>query len=189
MRTPMRTPLMLLAVAAAGPQGCTLGTTPGEFGPAMTPRGVETRLGLPGRVALVGELLTVSDSGLIVLAAGPRVVHAHWPALQSATFRQVRARLSGGIPPDARTRERIRLVSRFPYGMQPELMTRLLVSLGLEQVEVVRSSGADVADTGRAAAADWSDSLFVAQARAGTARYQELDSAIADGFRRIGGDF
>ncbi len=184
----MRTPWMFIAAAAAL-QGCMIGATPRKFGPAVSPKGVETRLTLPGRVALVGELLSVSDSGLLVLVTGRRMVHAYWPALREATFRQVRARIQAGRPPDARTRERVRMVSRFPYGMAPELTARLLESLGIERIEVVRGAGADPAGAARAAAGEWSESLFVSRARAGTARYHELDSAITDGFRRIGGDF
>lgn len=176
----MRSRCNSIVMAVSWLSACTLGTRPGNFGPATSPRGIETRLTLEASTIL-GELVSVSDSGLIVLAGDRRLVHAHWATMRRATFRKLRAALEGGNAPDAATRERIRLVSRFPQGMSPELTARLLESLGRDRIEVLR---------GPTAAADQrSDSLFAAAARAGSARYGELDSAIADGFRRIGGDF
>src|SRR5687768_9850597 len=185
----MRATGIAIVMALSGLSACTLGSRPGSFGPATSPRGIETRLILQA-AAIAGELVSVSDSGLIVLASDRRLVHAHWAAVRRATFRQVRATVEGGRAPDVATRERLRLVSRFPQGMSPELTTRLLESLGSDQVEVHRGPSPDHAETdGTAAGEQRSESLFTAAARAGSARYRELDSAVVDGFRRIGGDF
>lgn len=175
----MRPKCHSIVMALSWLSACTLGTRPGNFGPATSPRGIETRLTLEASTIL-GELVSVSDSGLIVLAGDRRLVHAHWATMRRATFRKLRGALEGGRAPDAATRERIRLVSRFPQGLSPELTARLLESLGSDRLEILRGS---------AAADQLSDSVFAAAARAGSARYGELDSAIADGFRRIGGDF
>jgi len=190
----MRLSSIPAAAAALTLAACTLGSRPATFAPARSPQGVEARIALWGPrrtvTALVGELLSVTDSGLVVLSADRRVVHAHWPAQVSATFRQVPVRLTGGQAPDARARERLRLVSRFPQGLSPELTARLLASLGRDHVEELRGDHAAPAGSAAAARADAAgDSLFLAAARAGSAQYRDLDAAIADGFRLVGGDF
>jgi hypothetical protein len=178
----MRIPSITIAAALLTLPACTLGSRPATFGPARSPQGIETRITLraPRHTAatITGELLSVTDSGLLVLSADRRLLHAHWPALRYATFRQIGVRLNDGRPPDMRARERLRLVSRFPQGMSPELTARLLESLGRERVEVLLGGTAVP-----------SDSLFLAAARTGSERYRHLDSAIADGFRLVGGDF
>lgn len=190
----MRIPSIPIAAALLTLSACTLGSRPATFGPARSPQGIEAHITLlaPRHTAatIVGELLSVTDSGLVVLSADRRLLYAHWPALRYASFRQISVRLNGGKAPDARAHERLRLVSRFPQGMSPELTARLLVSLGRERVEVLRGgAGAPTDSAAEAAAESRSDSLFVAAARAGSARYRHLDSAIADGFRLVGGDF
>ena len=173
---------------------CTLGSRPATFAPARSPQGIEARITPWARhytaATIVGELLSVSDSGLMVLSADRRLLHAHWPALARATFRQLGVRLEGGHAPDPRARERLRLVSRYPQGLSAELTSGLLASLGRERVEVLRGRTTAPASSAAAAAAEGAgDSLFIASARAGSSRYRDLDSAIADGFRLVGGDF
>ena len=179
---------MALTLAA-----CTLGSRPATFGPAQSPRGIEARI-TPWALhytaaTIAGELLSVTDSGLVLLSADRRLLHAHWPALQSARFRQLGVRLDNGNAPDHRARERLRLVSRYPQGLSAELASRLLASLGRERVEVLRGRKTAPASSAATPGEAVSDSLFIASARAGSVRYRDLDSAIADGFRLVGGDF
>jgi len=190
----MRIPSIPIATALLTLSACTLGSRPATFGPARSPQGIEARITMSAprytAATIVGELLSVTDSGLVVLSADRRLLYVHWPALRYATFRQIGVRLNAGKAPDARAQEQLRLVSRFPQGMSPELTARLLESLGRERVEVLHGETSARADS--AAAADGgsrSDSLFLAAARAGSARYRDLDSAVADGFRLVGGDF
>ena len=179
---------MALTLAA-----CTLGSRPATFGPAQSPRGIEARI-TPWALhytaaTIAGELLSVTDSGLVLLSADRRLLHAHWPALQSARFRQLGVRLDNGNAPDHQARERLRLVSRYPQGLSAELASRLLASLGRERVEVLRGRKTAPASSAATPGEAVSDSLFIASARAGSVRYRDLDSAIADGFRLVGGDF
>ena len=179
---------MALTLAA-----CTLGSRPATFGPAQSPRGIEARI-TPWALhytaaTIAGELLSVTDSGLVLLSADRRLLHAHWPALQSARFRQLGVRLDNGNAPDHRACERLRLVSRYPQGLSAELASRLLASLGRERVEVLRGRKTAPASSAATPGEAVSDSLFIASARAGSVRYRDLDSAIADGFRLVGGDF
>ena len=99
----MRTSAIAAAATALALAACTLGTRPATFEPARSPQGIEARIGYWGPrhtvLALVGELLAVTDSGLVVLSADRRLVHAHWPVLASATFRQIGVRLHGGGAP------------------------------------------------------------------------------------------
>ena len=100
----MRTSAIAAAATALALAACTLGTRPATFEPARSPQGIEARIGYWGPrhtvLALVGELLAVTDSGLVVLSADRRLVHAHWPVLVSATFRQIGVRLHGGDAPE-----------------------------------------------------------------------------------------
>ena len=189
----MRIPSILIAAAALALSACSLGSRPATFEPARSPRGVEARIALKAprytAATIVGELLSVTDSGLVVLSADRRLLHAHWPALRYATFRQVSVRLSDGNMPDARARERLRLVSRFPQGLSAELTSRLLESLGRQRMEVLRGGGTGADSAAARSAESREDSLFIAAARAGSQRYRHRDSAIADGFRLVGGDF
>lgn len=121
------TTLVLVALLA----GCRLGTTLPEFVPARSPEGVRTTLRLrAGRVE--GELLAVVDTALVLrrFADTPPIVLVPYRAIVAGAFHQVRASLEGGHPPRAADRERLRLVSRFPQGLSPELWQRLLAGYG-----------------------------------------------------------
>lgn len=115
---------------------CRLGTTVPKFMPAQTPEGVRATLLLrSGRVS--GELLAVTDSALVIrrYTAAPPIALVPYKAIHGSSFHQVGATLEGGHPPRAADRETLRLVSRFPQGLSPDLFQRLLA--GHAQTEAV----------------------------------------------------
>jgi hypothetical protein len=121
-------PLLLLALALAC-AGCTTGPSAEQFRPAVSPRGVSVQLQLRARRADVsGELLEVRTTGFVVLAAS-KVVLVPFGEVRGAKFAQMRLGYVGGTP-GASTFEAMRRVSRFPGGLPPEQMARLLASLG-----------------------------------------------------------
>ena len=115
-----------------------------------------------------GELLSVTDSGLWLLTDH----HVTWVAYGTvghAEFDQTGDHdFWGPEAPSKEARERLRLESRFPPGISPDLMRRLLMaSYGDSVTGMVR---------------------FLDAARLATARYRDISRAIADGYRPIGPD-
>jgi hypothetical protein len=124
----MRFALVTLT-AAIGLAGCYLGTKAERFDPARKPQGVSAEVQAHGR-ALKGELLEIGPSSLLLLAEGARanrVVLVAYSAIEDARFAQMKTcRIHGGAPPDERVREQLRQVSRFPQGLAPDLLQRIL---------------------------------------------------------------
>jgi hypothetical protein len=84
-----------------------------------------------------GELLAADDSGLVVLSGG-RLVQVAYGALARARMPLSRYRATNGQSPDADELSIIRKLSRFPQGIAPELMGRLLVAQKQTAVDVIR---------------------------------------------------
>lgn len=149
----------LFAAAILMAAGCTIG--PGRrFKTDLAPEGAELAADVVGSGSLVraevrGELLEVRKDALVVLGMVDEVVLE--PPSQVAVKREarqrqivllpfanvVRARFdkvgSGGSfsdrkPPSAAAREKLRLVSRFPQGLAPEYLQRLLAAEGQTEV-------------------------------------------------------
>jgi hypothetical protein len=75
---------------------------------------------------LTGELLAVEESGLLLLS-GQTVLFVSYESITG---------VKAGEPPPPETRETLRLVSRFPYGLSPEVRAALLAAY--DQTEVKR---------------------------------------------------
>jgi hypothetical protein len=161
MRLPLLAPAGLLCLVA-----CTLGPEFKNFGPAHGPAGVRVEAsmslsgGPPARTGVDGELLEVRAEGLLLLGtlgevreegqkkappppagATARVVLVPFARIQKARFEGMgrRCELNGGVVPKDELRNRLRLVSRFPQGLTPDLLRRLLETRG--QTEVQRLGG------------------------------------------------
>jgi hypothetical protein len=127
----------LSPIAAALLGACTIGTTPGNFQPAIAPGGVHASLEIFGaQEPVVGELVSVSDSALLVATTAPALVLVHYQSIQSGNFRQVGTLIRDRATPALATRERLRLVSRFPQGVTPDLLESLMRSLHVSNVTV-----------------------------------------------------
>ena len=130
-------PCVLLVALLHG--ACAFGMTTEKFVPAKNPAGVRSEVRTSGGV-FAGELLEVRNAALIVLSN--EAAHDAPPGsppkqlLRLIPFGSiVRARFdqhgSGFDIVDGRARsgrvlERLRLLSRFPYGMSPEVEAELL---------------------------------------------------------------
>ena len=122
-----RAGLILLAVAIAA---CSYGTRIGDFRPAHSPNGVNVRV-TTTRGALNGELIELRDTGLVVLTAGPdQLCLIPYAQVRSTRFEQVGSSIGDGRAPTAQQRERLRLFSRFPQGMSPQVLETLLKAYG-----------------------------------------------------------
>jgi hypothetical protein len=162
---------------------CFTGPAATEYAPALSPAGVRMSVRV-GRDDIRAELLETRDSGIVVLA--PDVIaFIPFSAIRDFTLAQERSRYAGGIPTPA-VREHLRLRSRFPHGLSPEQLARLLAAQRQDAVRVIGAPGGDLPLDPRADSTI--EAAFLEAARAATHRYQDLAAARADGYRRIGGE-
>ncbi len=159
MRGTLLVPAGLLCVVA-----CHLGPRFAQFGPAHAPEGVRVEASVASssapraRTDVDGELLEVREEGLLVLGVlvevreegrkqvrmqpsdgRKRVVLVPFNGIQKARFEGTgrRCELRDGIVPTAGVRQRLRLVSRFPQGLAPDLLRRLLEIQGQAEIQRV----------------------------------------------------
>jgi hypothetical protein len=129
----MTTMFRMLALLAC--TACTVGTNVESFAPATHPRGilvsVQTRV-----ESFDAELLAVSDSGLLLLRP-PALVFARYTAIRLATFRQSPEVVERAAP-DSATRDRLRLLSRFPQGVTAAGLQALLAGYHQDSVLVLQ---------------------------------------------------
>lgn len=145
---------LIVLLIAAGTAGCTYGMTAEKFRHTSSARGVSARVTTTNAV-FHGELLHVDDAGLLILTSSgcerrfllwrslpcaqeqERVLRlVPFSAIRSTEFEQLDRsyNISGGRAPRPAPRERLRLVSRFPHGLSPELLEQLLASVGQKTV-------------------------------------------------------
>ncbi len=125
MRPARRVSTLLLLLVA-----CSVGTTGRNYAPAQGPAGATVTLKLSGQDQAVGELLAVEDTALLVLE-GRELVRVPLPLITSGKAPKVSFT---GPTLTAETRERLRLISRYPQGVSAELETRLLEAYGQSRV-------------------------------------------------------
>ena len=102
--------------------GCSVGHGVKNYAPAEGPAGATVKLELTGNRTVAGELLTVQDSSLMLLSGG-QLIRVRMPLIETGSVPKLsftRAELKGDV------RERLRLISRYPQGISPDLETRLL---------------------------------------------------------------
>lgn len=205
---PRKRVLQVFSSAVALLVGCISGPSVEDFGPARTGAGVSVEFRLAGEPTrrIYGELLSVEQSSFLVvvhnvqppLAASPPepyVARLWMTAIEQARFGEIMSRRSFKLPvPD-----RVRLSSRYPYGVTPELLARLLEAY--EQPGLVvhpPDSGGDeeplgatsgpLPATGSVHSDRTSIDGFRTTARDATRRYHAASVALADGFRPVGED-
>ena len=113
--------------------GCMTGPSAEKFRPAVSPRGVAVQLRARGG-DVSGELLEVRTTGFVVLARNEAVL-VPFGSVRGAKFAQMRIGYRGARP-FVSTFEAMRRVSRYPQGLPPEQMARLLESLGQRELRV-----------------------------------------------------
>jgi hypothetical protein len=139
------TKAIVVALIAGLTGGCTYGMSTGKLRLTNSPRGVETRITSTG-VEFAGELIEIRESALVLLSqrvvtpvkggvtATPerRLRLIPYTAVLNSQFEQLsgRLRIVGGRAPTGEGREDLRLVSRFPQGLSPEVLLQLLKEHG-----------------------------------------------------------
>ena len=99
----------------------------------FAPGGVTGRLSLRSRREVAGELLAVEDSAFLLLAVDRTLVRVPLSVVRSA-----QAAYGGFVSPlTPWERERIRLASRYPDGVTPELEQHLLAAYLQQAVTMI----------------------------------------------------
>jgi hypothetical protein len=124
--TATRAGLLTLVILAFLSNGCTLGMTASKFRPAKGPQGVNMRI-TTEQGEFSGELIEVRDTGIVVLVDQklrflPYTDIRYSKLDQSSSYGPISQRKAP--KPDAQAQ--LRLLSRFPQGLSPELMRQLL---------------------------------------------------------------
>lgn len=125
------TGILIVGVVVA----CSVGPRPEKFPPAREPAGATIQLRLRGKRVVTGELLAVQDSGLLVRDTS-RILLVPNRAVQNGSLVTGGGGSFSGKPVGG-TRERLRLLSRYPSGVSGELLTSLLAAYGRDSVETV----------------------------------------------------
>ncbi|HKP49539.1 MAG TPA: hypothetical protein VJU17_05945, partial [Gemmatimonadales bacterium] len=122
-------PLPAIMLALLALPACQIGTHARNYAPATGPAGATVNLQLMDKSKTSGELLAVESDGFLLLQAGV-LTRIPLSRIRSGTAPKVTfdARLGGN------TRERLRLVSRYPQGVSPELEGQLLRAYGQSDV-------------------------------------------------------
>jgi hypothetical protein len=124
----------IVPIAAAALAACHSGPSVESFAPARGPYGIEVDLRV-AREHILGELLEVQDSALLV-RRGAQLLLVPLRVIKSGSFDTRGVLISGGRA-DPKVLEQLRLVSRFPAGLTPELRARLLAAYGQTEIERV----------------------------------------------------
>jgi len=114
---------------------CSVGPRPEKFPPAREPAGATIQLRLLGKRVVTGELLAVQDSGFLVRDLG-RILRVPNRAVRSGSLVTGGGTAFAGRPVGG-TRERLRLLSRYPSGVTDDLLAQLLAAYGRDSVETV----------------------------------------------------
>lgn len=120
--------------------GCAYGGGLEEYPVVGQPGGARLTLEL-AREQVTGELVEVRDSALVLVrSAQPRIVFVPFRGVVRGRFDgEHRPAPSFRGTPSASVLERMRLLSRYPQGLSPELEERLLAAYG--QAEFARPGG------------------------------------------------
>jgi hypothetical protein len=121
--------LTLVILACLSNNACTFGVTAPKYLPAQGPRGVNLHVET-SQWKYSGELIEVRDTGILMLA-DQKLRLLPYTAILSSKIDQTPSRyfISKTVPkPDVQAQ--LRLVSRFPQGLTPELTRQLLDAYG-----------------------------------------------------------
>ncbi len=119
-----------VSVLAALVAACSMGPKVANWAPATQAQGAEIRLELGGARKVAGELLAVDSTQFLVRETG-RIVRVSFAAVRSGEAHQTQ--IEAGVP-GRELRRRLRLMSRYPQGVAPELEQQLLQAYGQEAV-------------------------------------------------------
>lgn len=124
------TGLLSLVMLACLINGCSVGMTAREYRPAQAAEGVIMRV-RTAQGQLSGELIEVRDAGIVVLV-DQKLRLLPYTVILSSKVDQTDSgyAISQRTVPKPDVQAHLRLLSRFPQGLTPELMRQLLDAYG-----------------------------------------------------------
>jgi hypothetical protein len=128
----LRRHIGLTGLVLLGLTGCSIGGSVTGWKPATQAAGTDIELDLGGARKIGGELIAIDSAGLLVLEPG-RLVRVDYGSVRSGTGYKT----DFDAPISAETRDRLRLMSRYPQGVPPGVEQALLRTYGWERVEEV----------------------------------------------------
>jgi hypothetical protein len=145
----MKHSLLLVSSLVAGTiAGCSYGQKISDFPSATGPEGATVRVAVPGG-GYLGQLIETRADAILILSSArlqyksgetlqeleTRVRLVPYNRIESVQF-QRGSKIDGPkwSPADAASRERFRLLSRFPQGLTPDLLQQLLKMYGQTEV-------------------------------------------------------
>ena len=134
MRNGIATTLAVIAIVG----GCTVGKSGKNLMVATGPAGASINAAVP-QGAVTGELVTLREHGLIV-RSGAQLRFLPYGIITRMTVSELGPNyaVSAQSGMTAQKKARLRLVSRFPQGMTPEIEREFLVKLGQSAIDTVR---------------------------------------------------
>jgi hypothetical protein len=117
----------LMLVFCASSLACQFGTRVGTLTVAHEPTGTAARITLRSGTVVNGELLAVGDTDITMLWSDS-VWSMPYARARTMIFTGVPVTLNNGHGPTPTERDRLRLASRFPQGLSPDLEARLLAA-------------------------------------------------------------
>jgi hypothetical protein len=136
-----------LSLAAVSLSACHVGPQIKDLDLANNPEGatVEVEVSLAGgqdKLKFEGELLEIRDDGIVFSGASAKdaedvLIFVAWNSaarVRATEFGGYRAEVGRSLEWSADTKERFRLISRFPQGITPEIMDGLLAAHRQEQL-------------------------------------------------------
>lgn len=140
--------LLIFSLLAGTFAGCSYGPKLADFPSASGPEGATVRVTVPG-AAYHGQLLETRPDSILILTSARfeiksgtttealerRIRLVPNARIESVQFERG-SKLDGRkwSPADAASRERLRLLSRFPQGLTPDLLQQLLKLYGQTEV-------------------------------------------------------
>ncbi len=132
----MRPVTILLAFTLLG--GCVWGTRPKDVHVAVNPTGARVTLHLrDGSPPRYGELYLVDSAGLVV--RDERLVRIPWARIRQVDVMAISHNFDiyDVARMDPVRERRLRLVSRFPYGLSGPVLAQVLAAVNQDSVEVL----------------------------------------------------
>ena len=123
------TALLTVLVLACLTNGCSFGMTARKYSPAQGPKGIMMHVST-GQKQLTGELIEVRADGILLADEKLRLLPYTAILSAEANEKDTPYRISKGTVPNRDVQEHLRLLSRFPQGLTPELIQRLLDAYG-----------------------------------------------------------
>lgn len=132
-------PRALMLIAWLACTACTWGVKASDIPWSRGPDGAPATVRIEGdRQPMTGELVAVDSLGILLRTT--ILSRIRWGAVRALDVRGLGSgyRVAGGAIPSIATIQRLALVSHFPQGVEPAVLTQLLAATNQSAVEEIR---------------------------------------------------